>query len=84
MFIDFRETEWGGAREREPVMWERNIDWLPPIRAPTRDWTWNLGMCPDQESNPQPFGVQDDTPTNRATQPGLQKEHFDFEDLCLT
>ena len=20
------------------------------------DWTWNLGMFPDQESNPQPFG----------------------------
>lgn len=29
------------------------------------EWTWtsNLGMYPDPESNPQPFGRQDDTPT---------------------
>ena len=25
---------------------------------------------PDQESNPQPFGAQDDAPTNRAPRPG--------------
>ena len=28
-------------------------------------------MCPDQGSNPQPFGVWDDAPTNWATRPGL-------------
>ena len=44
IFIDLRE------RERE-----RNIDWLLPIHIPTRDWTCNLGMCPDQRSNQQPF-----------------------------
>ena len=50
-----RETE----KERE-----RNIDQLPPICAPARDQTRNLGMCSDQESNLQPFGVWDDTPAN--------------------
>ena len=62
MFIDFRES----GRERE-----RNIDWLPPVHALTRDWTQNLGMCPDWELNLQPFGVWDEALTNRATQPGL-------------
>ena len=32
-------------------MWERNIDWLPPIRTLTRDQTHKLGMCCDQKSN---------------------------------
>ena len=35
---------------------ERNIDWLPPVRAHTRDCTHNPDMCSDQELNPQPFG----------------------------
>ena len=48
-------------RERER---ERNIDWLSPIYAPTRDLTYNPSMCPDQESNLQPFGVQGNAPTN--------------------
>ena len=26
-------------------MWERNIDWLHPLRARTRDQTCNLGVC---------------------------------------
>ena len=30
-------------------MWEKNID--PPVRAPGRDQTRNLGMCPNTESN---------------------------------
>ena len=29
----------------------RNFNWLPPVCAPTWDWTHNLGMCPDQGSN---------------------------------
>ena len=38
-------------KEREE---ERNISWLPLTGTPTGDWdqTHNLGMCPDQESNP--------------------------------
>ena len=39
---------------------EKNIDvrgnnQLPPVHIPTRDQTFNLGMCLDRESNPQPF-----------------------------
>ena len=37
MFIDLRERE----RERE-TMWEKYIKCLPPIHAPTGDWTFNL------------------------------------------
>ena len=48
-------------REREPLMWERNIDWLLPICS------WNLGMCPDRELNPKLFGVRDTAPTNWAS-----------------
>ena len=46
-------------------MHERNVDWLPPLHtrtgvicALTWDWTHNAGMCPDQESSPQPFGYR--------------------------
>ena len=38
-----------------------------PICALTRDGPCNLGMCPDLESNQQPFSLQDDAPTNWAT-----------------
>ena len=40
------------------------MDQLPPVHGPTGDLTRNLGVCPDQESDPQPFGVRDDTPTH--------------------
>ena len=51
-------------RERETSMWKRNINCLPPIHTPTGDRTYDLSMCPDQGSNPQPFGPRDDAPTN--------------------
>ena len=51
MFTNFREKE-------------RNIDWVPSICGPSRDWIHNLGMCPDWELNLQPFGEIYDTPTN--------------------
>ena len=51
-------------------MWERNIDRLPPTHTPSRDQNCYLGMCPDWELNPSPFGVRDDTPTNWVTWPG--------------
>ena len=40
----FREREEGGEREA----------WIGghPVCAVTWEWTHNLGMCPDQESNP--------------------------------
>ena len=54
-----REEEGGGEREKyQPAT---------PICAQTRDRTHNLGMCPDWDSNLQPFGLQDDAPTNKAT-----------------
>ena len=62
------EKEGKGKRKgkRETSMRERSIDRLPPICSPTGctawpksgigDQTHNLGMCPDWESNLQPFG----------------------------
>ena len=48
-----REKRRGGERETS----------MPPIHALPRYQTQNPGMCPDRESNPQPFGVQDDAST---------------------
>ena len=62
---------------------ERNIDWLPPVYTLTRDWTHNLGVCPDQGLNLQPLGVKDNAPTNWATQPGLY-QFFIFQLQGLT
>ena len=46
MLIDFRERGREGRKEGE------NTDVLPLVLALTGDQTHNLGMCPDQESNP--------------------------------
>ena len=48
---------------------EKNIDVRekhPSVASCTHpDWgICNVGRCPDQELNPQPFGVQSDAPTN--------------------
>ena len=59
MCIDWRKGERVRERERE-----REMGQLPPVPAPNKNRTCNLGMCPDQESNPQPFAVQEDTPAN--------------------
>ena len=61
------EREEGRDRNREILMWERNINWLPLLHTLTGDGICNLDMFPNQESNPWPFGVQDDTSTNWAT-----------------
>ena len=68
MFIDFREEE--GERQRETSVWERNVDRWHPI-VPDQGSNLQLGMCPAWESNPQPFGVWVNAPTNWATQPVL-------------
>ena len=62
----------GGERdkERKALMGEKNTDWLPPVHAWAWEQTVNLGICPDWESNPQPFSVRDNAPTNRATWSG--------------
>ena len=43
---------------------ERNTDWLPVVR------TCNPGMCPDWESNWQPFGSQASAQFTEPQQPG--------------
>ena len=53
----FLEREDRVGRERERHRWERNMDQLPPLRAPTGDQTCNLVMCPDWGLNPRPFVV---------------------------
>ena len=51
MFTDLKEREKGeGGRERETDR-QTDINQLPP-------------PCPDLGLNPQPFGAQDDCPTN--------------------
>lgn len=50
-FFFFREEL--GEKEKEKHRCERNIDRLVASHT-----------CPDRESNLQPFGVWDDTPTN--------------------
>ena len=67
MCINFRER--GREREGEKRWCERNISQLPPVHTLTGDQTYSLGMCFDQESNLQPFGEQDNAPTNWATWP---------------
>ena len=65
------EREGGERREsnREKER-GRNIDvrkkhhWLPPVLTQTGDGTYDLGICPNQESNPQLFGVRDNASTN--------------------
>ena len=54
----YRETE----REKKTLM-----GW-PPAHARTRDQTHNLGMCPDWESNPQPFGARGNASTESPGQ----------------
>ena len=68
MCIDLRDTGREGEREREKKRGgerdtqrdiEREISIscpFPPGLALTGDGTFNLGMCCDQESNPQSFG----------------------------
>ena len=71
-------------RGREPSMWERNIDRLPLACALTEDWSCNLGMCPDQELNQQPFALQDIAQPTELHQSRLQdylKSNF-LHTLC--
>ena len=65
-FIAFIERGRGKERKRNIDVRETLIVCLL-IHGPTGDQTHNLGMCPDQELNLQPFGLWDDAPTNRAT-----------------
>ena len=56
-FIAFQRERMGERNgEKETSMWERSTDWLPLICTLTWNWTHNLGMWPDKESNLQLFG----------------------------
>ena len=61
-----RGREEGGERGKHWCERETLISCLL-IRTPTGGWTSKLGMCPDRDLNPQPFGQWDDAPTNWAT-----------------
>ena len=67
MLIDCRERVEGKENLRERNIDEREKHQLLSICTPVGAWTYHLGRCPDQESNLWPFGLQDDTPTNRVT-----------------
>ena len=68
-----REREEKPQYEREPLVTSHTCpDWVLFLYADSfsmhpEDQTRNLGMCPDQESNPRPFSVWDYAPTNWAT-----------------
>ena len=69
MFIVL-EREEGGEKDRRnwekkrEIMVVREKHWLFVSHMhPDWDWTRNLGMCPDQKSDLQPFGVLDDAST---------------------
>ena len=67
-YVYWFQRERGRGKERERMGGEREKH--QSIAAPTyRDWdpTYHLSMCPDRESNLQPFGVPDTAPTNQTT-----------------
>ena len=70
MYIDFKERgererkENGREREKGRGEVDRGVErerekhqLVVSCIEPTRDWTHNLGMCPDWESNLQSLGV---------------------------
>ena len=60
---------------------ERNIDQLLSHSYPNQGLNYNLGICPDWESNPQTVSLQDDAPTNGAT---LTRATFLFPPASIT
>ena len=66
----FRERERTGEREGE-----KHQCVVASLEPPTRDLTCNPGMCPDWESNQQPFGLQAGTQSTELHQPGLGEDY---------
>ena len=63
---------------------ERNINvWLPLTHPPTGDLACNPGVCPNQESNQLPFGLQASAQSTELQQPGLFIALLKI-DYCLT
>ena len=85
----FVEIERERKGEREKYQCETSTGSLPYVpRAPSRDQTHNLGMCPDQELNLWPFGIWDDASATEPHWPELQKvlleySHVDSLIYCL-
>ena len=70
LFLD----RWEGRKKEM----ERNINmWLPLTCLSTRDLALNPGVCPDWESNRQPFGSQARTQSTEPHQPGLSSNSLD-------
>ena len=63
----FRERGREGGRERK-----KHQCVLPSLAPPPGDPARNPGMCPDQEFNLQPFGLQAGTQSTEPYQPGLE------------
>ena len=65
MLIDFRKREREEERERGNVnVREKEALVGCLLHMPQPRLIWNLGKCPDQELNPQPFSLWDDVLTS--------------------
>ena len=67
MLIDFREKGREGERQRNIDVREKTSTGCLLVHTLTGDQFSNAGRCPNQESNPRPFSLQDEAPTKRAT-----------------
>ena len=69
-FITFRERRREGEREERNIN-VREIHWsVVSHTPPTGDLAQNPGLCPDWESNQQPFGLQAGAQSTEPHQPG--------------
>ena len=76
--------ETGDEREREKERntgVKENVDRLPLVHTPVRDWTLSLGICPDQESNLRSFGLQG---MLQPTEPRQLKHKREFVSILQT
>ena len=72
----FRERGREGERERE-----KHKCVVASHAFPTGDLACNPGMCPDRESNRQPFGSQARAQSTELGQPGLNLFFFNFRNF---
>ena len=80
LFIYLRERE---GKEKEK---ERNTNvWLPLQHPKMGTWSHNPGMCPDWESNQQPFDSQARAaPLSYTSQKRKVTKHFSFSLYLLS
>ena len=72
LFI-FRQSGREGEREGE-----KHHCGVASHMPPTGDLALNLGMCPDWESNQQPFGSQAGTQSTEPHQPGMFLSRYSY------